>query len=332
MKTKTILLTLTIGMSIASCSNDYEFYDDGWESQSWETSLNQMVSQNVSLYSNSEIFLKDYQVIDINTLDSTSFINFNAKFPVLTGNKVCLVPFAFIDFDTTMCHVKAFHIKNLIRYSMDHKSELIAVKLKWESNEGPFNSIALFDKKTGQLVYDNILYNTITTNNSQLNKFRKFKLTRSENSGSGPDIGSMGPSGTYTGSDAIQYGSGSIQINWTCYGNWYVKCTYDYWMGMYQYDYTWVTSNIMWSWNTQNPYGQYIISSDARWVKDGIMPQSWKYKIKYYMWVGTQDNPIVIGLAYTGDQEITQYTYGKGRVKTYSYEPTRSSDYHYYHY
>lgn len=332
MKTKILLLTVAIGMTAVSCTNDYEFFDDGWESQSWEISLNQMVSQNVSLYSNSDLFLKDYQEININSLDSTSFINIEAKFPVLTGNHICLVPFAFIDFDTTMCHVKAFHIKNLIRYSMDHKSELTAVKLTWESQDGSFTSIALFDKKTGQLVYDNILYNTITSDNGQLNKFRKFKLTRSENSGGGPDLGIMGESDTFYGSDIISYGSGSIKIDWTCYGNWYVKCTYDYGMYMYRFDYTWVTSYIDWWWTSNNPYGQYNISTDARWVKDGIMPTSWKYKIKYYMWIGTKNNPRTIGLAYTEDQEISEYSFGYGRVKTYSQNPTRSSDYHYYHY
>lgn len=330
MKTKKLILTLTIGLSVISCSNDYEFFDDGWESQSWETSLNQMVSQNVSLYSNSDLFLKDYQEININSLDSTSFINIDAKFPVLTGNHICLVPFAFIDFDTTMCHVKAFHIKNLIRYSMDHKSELTAVKLTWESQDGSFTSIALFDKKTGQLVYDNILYNTITTDNGSINNFRKFKLTRSENTGTGLDIGSE--SATFNGSDIISYGSGYIQIDWTCYGNWQVKCTYDYDMQSYRYDYTWVTSYIDWWWTSNNPYGQYNIATDARWVREETNPSDWKYKIKYYMWIGTQDNPKVIGLAYTDDQEIYQYSFGYGRVKTYSENPTRSSDYHKYYY
>ena len=323
MKTKTLLLALVIGMTAVSCTNDYEFFDDGWESQSWETSLNQMVSQNVSLYSNNEIFLKDYREIDIKSLDSTSFINKDAKFPVFSGNHISLVPFAFINHDTIMSHVKAFHVKNLVNYSMDHKSELTAVKLTWESADGPFTSIALFDKKTGQLVYDNIIYNTITTEEGGLNKYRKFKLTRSE--GSGPSGGSE----TLYGSDKITYGSnGYVQVNWTCFGYWEVSSTpLDY--GWYEFSYTWRTSDILWSWSSNDHNGDYKISTDARWVKEGTNPYYWGYKFRYYMWIGTEYNPTVVGLAYVYNESY-QTNNGHGFVKTYTETPTRSSETVYY--
>ena len=327
MKTNKMILTLTIGLSIVSCTNDYEFFDDGWESQSWETSLNQMVSQNVSLYSNNEIFLKDYREIDIKSLDSTSFINKDAKFPVFSGNHISLVPFAFINHDTIMSHVKAFHVRNLVNYSMDHKSELTAVKLTWESADGPFTSIALFDKKTGQLVYDNIIYNTITTEEGDLNKFRKFKLTRSE--GGGPDI--YGGSATFSNSDILTYGSnGFIKINWSCYGYWQVSARprYDD-PGWYDCSYTWKTSNVTWYWTYNNPDGAYVIANDARWVKEGTNPLDWKYKIRYYMWMGTEENPtpVALGGLY---RDTYQTANGYGFVKTYSQTPTRSDEVIYY--
>ena len=148
MKTKTLLLVLVIGMTAVSCTNDYEFFDDGWESQSWETTLNQLIFQNASLYANSELFLKDYREININIIDSTSLINKDSRFPVLTGPMITLVPFEFLEFESLMCHVKASHIKNLLKFSLAHKSELVAISLKWVSkDDGNISSIALFDKK-----------------------------------------------------------------------------------------------------------------------------------------------------------------------------------------
>lgn len=324
LKLEHCLLSLTIGLSVISCTNDYEFMNDGL-SQSWETSLIQIVSENSTLYSKSGIFLESYTEIDINDIDKSSFINSEARYPVMTGDKITLAPYEFISFDTLMCHVKSFHIDNLVKYALEHKSELIAVKLLWEVNDAPTNTIALFDKSTGELVYDNYLYNTITMGDKRLNNLRKHKLTRAESYYNGQDQGGE----TIYGSDSFSYYDvngnriATINLDWTEYGFWALQITYLENTNMYRFDYNYTHINTVFNWSeSYNPCvpSGYNLQKGAI----GLTPDDYNYRIKYYFYIGT--NSYTLHLPSVSEGRIAT-NYGEGVVKTYKEKPYRSPDY-----
>lgn len=327
MKTKQLALILTIGLLVISCANDYEFMED-YQSQDWETTLGQIVSENMTLYSNSDIFLKGYEETDIYSLSGYSFINPESRYPVMTGNKITLAPYEFIRFDTLMCHVKSSHIDNLVKNSLNHKDELVAVELQWVVKDALMNTIALFDKKSGELVYDNILYNTITMDAVKMNRLRKHKLTRSENWGY--SNGDFQGGFTSPGSDSYTYSLGNewvatIYVNWVECGHWELEITpidslilrFDY---KYKHDYTTFTLS-----DTINPNKpNYQVQKMAM----AVAPTGNNYKILYLFYVGTNVQEITFNEEFVGPI-IPDSGDGGGYLKLYTESPQRSSDYVY---
>lgn len=324
MKTKKLILSLAVVLTIISCTNDYEFMDD-YYTQDWETSLIQVVSENATLYANSGIFLRDYKETDINVLDRLAFINSESRYPVMTGDKITLAPYEFISFDTLMCHVKSFHIDNLVKYVLEHKSELIAIRIRWVVNDALMNTVAIFDKKSGELVYDNLLYNTITIGEKKLNSLRKHKLTRAEwGYYNGQDQGGE----TIQGSDSFSYSDGNgcwiatINLNWTEHGYWALQISErENNMYCFEYNYTHIHTDFNWN-ESRNPG----ISSGYNLQKDAmeLSPNDYNFRIKYYFFIGTSSYTVHLPSIY----EAPIYTsYGEGDVRIYDEKPERSPDY-----
>lgn len=322
-KNQLLLLFLAIGLSFISCANDYEFIKD-YQSLDWETSLKQIVSENLTLYSNSDIFLKSYEEIDIYSLNRYSFINPESRYPVMTGNKITLAPYEFIRFDTLMCHVKSFHIDNLVNYSLKYRSELVAIELQWVVDDVPMTTIALFDKKNGELVYDNILYNTITIGENRLNNLRKQKLTRSE---WGYSNGSYQGGITIYESDSFSYSDengtwiATINLEWHEHGYWTLQITDLEELNMYRFDYIYKHSNTEFFWNVSKntPYSS---SYSIQYLGVPWEHASNEYSIKYYFYVGLTTYPVTI----SSEPEGTINT-NHGVVKIYTDDPYRSPDF-----
>lgn len=323
MKAKQIIVFLTLGLSIISCINDYNYMKD-YQSRDWETSLRQIVSENMTLYSNSSIFLKGYEETDIYSLNKYSFINSESRYPVMTGNKITLAPYEFIRFDTLMCHVKSFHIDNLVNYSLEHLSEMVAIKLQWVVDDVPMTTIALFDKNSGELVYDNILYNTVTIGENRLNSLRKQKLTRSE---WGYTNGSYQGGITIYESDSFSYSDENgtwittIGLEWHEHGYWTLQITDLEEQHMYRFDYIYMHSNTEFFWNVSKNVS-YASSYSIQYLGIPWEHASGEYSIKYYFYVGLTPYPVTISSEPEGVININN-----GVVKIFTDDPHRSPDY-----
>jgi|GEM_PF-5097146 len=329
MRTINKLFLLFIGISIISCANDYEFMED-YQSQDWESSLRHIVTENMALYSNSEIYLKGYEKTDINSLSQYTFINSESRYPVMTGNKITLAPYEFIRFDTLMCHVKSSHIDNIVKNSLDHKDELVAVELQWVVKDALINTIALFDKESGELVYDNILYNTITMDAVKMNRLRRHKLTRSEANGLIYYDGGIESSTSFTGSDSFSYSDESgcwiatINLVWNEYGYWtFDISSYDSVTYCFNYHYI----------HTAMHYNGFVTKREGITNEYNInySAMSWpadqgdeEYKIKYYFYIGRSAYPV--NLSSAAIMPITTND-GEGSILMYSEDISRSPDY-----
>ncbi|MBO7111135.1 MAG: hypothetical protein J6W18_04220 [Bacteroidaceae bacterium] len=316
-------MLMTLVLCWVSCTNDYEMWDD-YISQDWEASLNQIISENYILYSNSGISLNNYEETDIYPLNQYSFINSDARYPVMTGNYITLAPYEFIDFDSIMCHVKSFHIDNMVKYVMNNKSSFKAIKLEWLVNGVPYITYAIFDKNNGDLIYDNILYNTITMDNKRLSKLRKFKLTRSENWGY--QEGDYQGSEMFEDSDTFSYHDSNgnwiatVSINWSEHGYWalhIIDVDYYTWRFEYRYihSYTTFTSS-----QSQNPnYSNYNVQKLAM----ELQPTDYNYRIKYYFYIGANPYPVTLSNEPVGEILTSN---GKGIVKILEEKPYRAPD------
>ena len=156
-------------------------------------------------------------------------------------------------------------------------------------------------------------------NEEELNKYRRVKLSRSEWTYNNEDYQG---SATFYGSDSFYYYSGngsvSIDLNWTENGWWALHVTdVDY---AYRFDYEYRHTNTNWNWNVTNT-GISNVGYDAR---DEATVGGTSYKIKYYMYSGSQ--PYTVCLAIISDGTINT-SYGQGFVKTYSDSPYREPDY-----
>lgn len=329
MKTKQIALLL-IGLSIISCANDYEFMED-YQSQDWESSLRQIVSENMMLYSNSDIYLKGYEKTDINSLSQYSFINSESRYPVMTGNKITLAPYEFIRFDTLMCHVKSSHIENIVNNSLNHKDELVAVELQWVVKDAQINTFALFDKESGELVYDNLLYNTITMDAVKMNRLRKHKLTRSETNGQGNSYhngdyqGGVTIQGTDSFSYTDQYGNwiATIGCDWDETGYWALKISEVEGTNLYCFEYEYEHLSTEFHWNESKNPG-FSDGYGTQGIAMALAPTDKNYRIKLFFFIGTATYTINFY-----DEPVTSiYTnYGQGVVKIITEKPYRSPDY-----
>ena len=166
-------------MGMNACTNGIEDMDvlDINSRSDWQDELVFLLNENSSLLSNSGISLSEYKPISFEELDSTSFFNENTLIPTyITGtDKIELLPLDYIKKDTLTRHVKVDFITWNVNKLLKSSSHT-AVELTWEFKGHKTKTIALFDTRSGELEYDNILFNLL--NNNIKNK--KYRLTKSE--------------------------------------------------------------------------------------------------------------------------------------------------------
>ena len=179
-------MMLTLAMCLASCSNDYEIWDDVNETETWEFELRNIMSDLDFLFENSNVKFLHAEELNCSTVDSTDFINNEAFYPVCMKkiyNIFMLGKLSFIKNDTTSIHMPLPAIQGMVSNVINNKEKYDFVKLFWDFNGNTFTTIAVFEKNKGNIVYDNILTNIPLFQTDIPSK--KSKLTRCE-PGNGP--------------------------------------------------------------------------------------------------------------------------------------------------
>lgn len=173
-------MMLTLAMCLASCSNDYEIWDDVNETETWEYELRNIMSDLDFLFENS--FVKFQQAEELNyKVDSLDFFSDDTYYPVCIKklyNFFMLKKLDFVANDSNTIHMPSFAIKGIVSNIVNNQEKYNIVKLTWSYGDEKFTTLAVFDKTNGQLIYDNILTN-IPLSQTEIPS-RKSKLTRSE--------------------------------------------------------------------------------------------------------------------------------------------------------
>lgn len=172
-----------LAFCITSCSNDYEQWDyDYEEKDTWETELRNIISDYDFLLENS--FVRFVQAEEINgKVDFADFFNNETFYPVCVKklhNFFMLKKLGFIMNDTNTVHTPTSFIKGVVTNILDNRDKYDVVKLTWQYCGDFFNTMAVFDKQNGEIVYDNVLTN-IPLSNVEVPS-GKSKLTRAEGS------------------------------------------------------------------------------------------------------------------------------------------------------
>lgn len=179
MKKRTCLLALAFAWLFVGCStNDWDLLE---YNNTWEASLSQCVQDYSSQLSKSGVSLVKKELLTDNSIDSTSFLKSKEFcFPVYykSYDRFDPVPLSFLEKDSVTSHVSIQTIRNRVHDCLKHQDDYQFVELEWSCDDVfTFNTIAVFDRYSHELVYDNLLGNIITKN--VLDNRHKV-LTRSE--------------------------------------------------------------------------------------------------------------------------------------------------------
>lgn len=188
---KQLILQICIAcVCLASCAYDdvCNLIESDQSYGDWKVELMNIVNEFDDVFEKSGVQLIEYKKISNTGLDSTCFFNEKSVVPVYLGglDRFELFPYDIVVQDTFSLHFRKEHLVKRVKNVLNNY-ELTVVKLLWCHNGNKFNSIALFNANTGELEYDNILYNVFKL--KTISSDRKKLLTRGEGgSGNGNNI------------------------------------------------------------------------------------------------------------------------------------------------
>lgn len=168
----------------SSCSSDdYELYKENGKTETWEYELRNIVSDFGFLFENSGVkFLQAEELR--HRVDTLDFINEETCYPVCIRNLYNFFLLRSLDFvinDTISIHMPSDNIKDMVSSIVENQDKYDFIRLTWLYCNKKFETVAVFDKLNGEIVYDNILTN-IPLSQMELPS-HKTKLTRAEGGG-----------------------------------------------------------------------------------------------------------------------------------------------------
>lgn len=178
------LMLMLVLFCASSCTNEYELLESN-NKVTWETELNNIISDFEFLFNNSSVSFIKAEKIN-NGINEMDFFNEETLFPVCFNklyNFFMLKDYDFVFNDTNTIHTSGVVMKSIVSNIVEKQEQYDFVSLSWSFCDYLFKTIAVFDKKNGQIVYDNILTNLPLSNISL--PFKKSKMTRAETGGGG---------------------------------------------------------------------------------------------------------------------------------------------------
>ena len=163
---KCLLLFLLMSLSM-SCNRIDDFdvlsFDD--TPHSWEKELLSIMNGNQGVLNSSGLELIDYRPLKgIDYSSDDVLCKGTSMIPAYMGDisQFRLMPYGFVQNDTTMMHMRTSYIEQYVDSLCNRNTEYTAVELTWDYDGRTCKSIALFNKLTGELEYDNILTNIVS--------------------------------------------------------------------------------------------------------------------------------------------------------------------------
>lgn len=171
---------------MVSCSmeNNIDFLGIGGstEPRTWQEELAWIIDSHHSVLENSNLALLDYELLNGYYVEEEDFFkNENISFPIFTStfDKCYIASYSFIKNDTTTIHYKSSYLEKYLRDIISSDIEYDIIELTWKTGDTDFKTKALFDSETGELLYDNVLFNLINMPQKE-DGSRNRLLTRSE--------------------------------------------------------------------------------------------------------------------------------------------------------
>lgn len=191
---KKVIFLLLVSLILNSCSNsfipefnDYDILQIGNIDQierkyDWRSELSSICKEHETVLKKSGLQLKGFSEIYKDCLSHNEILNQNSLFPAYyKADSLILMPYEWLKSDTTTTHVKINCITNYIDSLLHTEVSYKYVSLKWNYKGHCFESIALFNSITGELEYDNILFNLIGNIEFTASKTKNPLIYRSEN-------------------------------------------------------------------------------------------------------------------------------------------------------
>ncbi len=319
------MLLFSLLLMLSSCYSDGSFllsFDDS--STDWNSSLSEIIKNNKTMLSENNIVLESVHLLKDVELNSEAFFSGESGyFPVYTKKDSV---FEIISYDNMLKDESCTYNFNIsavnkkIEKLLENKENYNVVQLTWKFDNDTFNSIALFDKKTGELEYDNILFNVVTISKLSSKNFAEI-LSRSENVFYNDQ-----------GSDYVSFEKNNVKIahvyfSWGETGHWIRTPLYQNSI-IIGYSYTYIHDFLSYNFDvwaiTNNP----SIPNGAT-LGDLIDLSSINtYSFKYVCWAGYETAPILqnFSLYMCSDGSLNDDK-GVGHIATISESPTRPNEY-----
>lgn len=305
---------------LTSCSIDITHPDMKDSTRDWRDVLSKIKTDNQLLFSENELSIVSYSPVN-EYIDKTAILQ-EGFFPAFHGNRAIfdIMPYEFLVNDTTVAHVNFSRIDSIANEVTDPKNDYLPVKINWKKKDHEFSTIALFDKQTGELIYDDILYNVILISQTDAESLTSL-LTSAEFDTS-----------TDSGSDFVNlYDSGvkvaTASVSWAEYGYWSsTKSTYgDYYKVSYRYCHERLESNTLsWIIDDRNyPATNYSsISNFIKLVDDYSNTNFYRFRYELLVSKGAT-NTLFSAL---GDNYDSNETNVKIKVRTIAGSPSRPDE------
>lgn len=153
------------------------------KTQSWSYELNNLLNSNEETFNTLGLHLINYEIDKDESNQRNSIIDSTSLLPIYyRADSIILAPLSWVIDDTLTLHVKAnllFGYVDSLLQNVDYQ----CIKLSWGYKDQIFSSMALFNKWTGELEYDNILFNLVKYNESSkvfMNSNFRITLSRTE--------------------------------------------------------------------------------------------------------------------------------------------------------
>ena len=316
MKIKDLSLIVT-GLFMASCSNDSDFFPSYDDSCDWGTTLNEIVTDNKELLADRSIKITGMKFVDKLRVERDLFFGdqygvfpvyskVDSAFTVLTYSQLMKDSSNYC-FDTTAVIKK---INDLLVHADDYD----VVELSWLCGDNQYSSLAFFNKRTGELEYDNMLYNMST-----IKKYEKEGFSRALVFSESQIVRS--------GSDYVEYRDSYNNLlaksgyNWNVHGTWRHRITdideddYNYYYFVYSvFSMDHVALSVI-DYSTSNGQVYHVALDES--IRD-----SWQYYFHYAIWAGPYGgldilngtgNPFNLRLEENSDFQ-ERFSEGNGRI------------------
>lgn len=247
-----------------------------------------------------------------------------------------LAPYRFIKKDTATTHYQSISIENYVDEALTNQNDCKKVRLTWDNNGHILQTFAMFDMKTGELVYDNILFNILNPERG----CSKMLLTRAETGGGGSTPpGVLIKTSLYERFDCMTAGGSLISFadgQYFVYGTWQPSPIINDAGAQIGYHYTFMYTGLVFYMH-KDEYRSVVPNACA--IADYVNYSAGsEIYIKYILWAGIRNSSIRPPYEHARDlpdepccvptiQFITTSCYTDGVYAVVKETPTRSDIY-----